>query len=65
MQILPARPEGYPACLSRLSAGQVDQLARSYLDPLSALAPDAARITDKLPLNFLHLGLWFLHLRRP
>ncbi|HEX4590744.1 MAG TPA: sulfotransferase [Gemmataceae bacterium] len=57
MQILPARPEDYPACLSRLTTEQVDRLARSYLDPLSASAPDAARITDKLPLNFLHLGL--------
>ena len=28
-----------------------------HLGPFTALKPDAVRITDKLPLNFLHLGL--------
>jgi Flp pilus assembly protein TadD len=33
------------------------QLARGYLAPLRRMAPRAARITDKMPLNSLHLGL--------
>jgi tetratricopeptide (TPR) repeat protein len=50
-------PAPYPACLDRLTAEQADALAQLYLQPLTALAPAATRITDKLPLNFLHLGL--------
>jgi tetratricopeptide (TPR) repeat protein len=58
---LSARPEQYPSCLDRLTAAQADEIARLYLRPLAALNPAAPRITDKLPLNFLHLGLvWLL-----
>ncbi len=47
----------YPKCLDNLTAEQVDGMAEVYLAPLVALKPEAARITDKMPLNFLHLGL--------
>jgi tetratricopeptide (TPR) repeat protein len=57
LQMLSARPAQYPACLDRLTVDQADGMAQIYLLPLIALNPTAARITDKLPLNFLHLGL--------
>lgn len=47
----------YPLCVSHLSEAAADGLADRYLSQLERRAPDAARITDKLPSNFLHLGL--------
>ena len=48
----------YPACVDELGVSALDELAQEYLDRLSAHAPEgAARITDKMPHNFLHLGL--------
>ncbi|HET6250062.1 MAG TPA: sulfotransferase [Tepidisphaeraceae bacterium] len=41
----------------RLSMNDADALADEYLQPLSALNPGAARIINKLPTNFMHLGL--------
>ena len=41
----------------RLSINDVDELADEYLRPLEALAPHAARIINKLPTNFMHLGM--------
>jgi tetratricopeptide (TPR) repeat protein len=42
--------------LGRLTVPVLDHAARDYLDTLSRLAPAAARITDKMPHNFLALG---------
>jgi tetratricopeptide (TPR) repeat protein len=64
VQMLSAGPEEYPACLNRLTADQADAIAQIYLQPLVSLDPGAARITDKLPLNFLHIGLISLLLPR-
>lgn len=47
----------YPACLAGLSALDVKCYAQQYLDRLGALDAQAARVVDKLPHNFLHLGL--------
>lgn len=33
------------------------RVARDYLGVLRAISPDAARVTDKLPFNFAHLGV--------
>ena len=50
--------QNYPACLDTLTQDQCDTLARRYLDHICELAPaDAVRVTDKMPSNFLHLGL--------
>jgi hypothetical protein len=57
VQMVSARPEQYPACLDKLTIEQADGMAQIYLKPLISMNPAAARITDKLPLNFLHLGL--------
>jgi len=47
----------YPQCVSALTAETCNLLSRRYLDRLAELSPDAARVTDKMPSNFLHLGL--------
>jgi tetratricopeptide (TPR) repeat protein len=47
----------YPDALLWLAPNETDVLASRYLDQLRALAPNALRITDKMPHNFLHLGL--------
>ncbi|MGB1548696.1 MAG: sulfotransferase family protein, partial [Alphaproteobacteria bacterium] len=39
------------------------RLGENYVEALRKLAPEAARITDKLPHNFLHVGL--IHLALP
>lgn len=49
--------QGYPACMSLLTQDKVDLLARRYLDRLMELAPEARRVIDKMPDNFMHLGL--------
>ena len=61
---LPARlgaPEGYPRCVDRLDQPTAAAVAAEYLQGLARRgAPTgypAARVTDKAPLNFLHLGL--------
>ena len=47
----------YPECLSQLSQQQLNGLAQQYLDHLRQLSPDAQYVVDKLPGNFMHLGL--------
>ena len=48
----------YPDCVSDLSAVQVEALATEQLGRLDARAgKPASRVIDKMPFNFLHLGL--------
>lgn len=47
----------YPECVPALTQDAMDRLAQDHLNRLEALAPGAQRVTDKLPHNFLHLGL--------
>lgn len=47
----------YPECAGAIVADDIGALADEHLAKLRSLAPDAARITDKMPGNFLHLGL--------
>jgi hypothetical protein len=47
----------YPLCLDALDAAAVDRLATQHLRALAALAPGAARVTNKHLLNYLNLGL--------
>jgi tetratricopeptide (TPR) repeat protein len=44
-------------------AAMIAELGRNYLDGLAALAPEAMRVVDKLPVNFRDLGL--IHLALP
>ena len=52
----PGAESSYPECVRVLSAAQVAALGERYLDHIRALAPEASRVTDKLPGNYLHLG---------
>ena len=47
----------YPQCLSQLTQEKLDELALAYLKRLGEFSMDAARIVDKAPVNFRHLGL--------
>lgn len=49
-------PAPAPGVLERLTVAQLDSAAQTYVDALNRLAPDAARVTDKMPHNFLALG---------
>ncbi len=57
--ILPA----YPELVSALSSDQIRQIGNTYTTRARALAPDAERIVDKMPLNFIFVGL--IHLALP
>ena len=46
----------FPESVLDIQQSQVAPLAQIYLDRLHGLAPDAARVTDKMPSNFLYLG---------
>lgn len=54
---------GYPDYMAHLGPGELRALGDSYVAQLSALAPEVRRITDKLPENYLNIGL--IHLALP
>lgn len=47
----------YPACVQHLDPGSARSLAYGYLQRLARQAGAARRIVDKMPHNYLHLGL--------
>jgi Tfp pilus assembly protein PilF len=47
----------YPFCASRLAVANVRLLADRYLNELRVGRLDASRAVDKMPHNFMHLGL--------
>jgi hypothetical protein len=57
--VLPA----YPALAAALSQDQIRQLGNLYTKRVRALAPEAESIVDKMPLNFMFVGL--IHLALP
>ena len=54
---------GYPTMVATLTAEQLRALGAAYVTAMRAAAPEVARITDKLPANFLLVGL--IHLALP
>jgi Tfp pilus assembly protein PilF len=48
---------GTPEQIAALPTGVLNAEAERYLAELHALAPQAGRIVDKMPANYLHLGL--------
>lgn len=56
-------PVQFPAGIEAIAADQVHLLGSNYLDVTAELAPEAARIIDKMPLNFQFVGL--IHLALP
>lgn len=50
--------KNYPECLSTLKPAEIIKLAESYIEKLRGDLPDnIIRITDKMPTNFIELGL--------
>lgn len=47
----------YPRCIRNLTQDGCNRLAARYLERLARLSPDARYVTDKMPQNFLHLGV--------
>ena len=55
----PPRPADFPEGINDLDATRIARLASNYLDYLDEFAgPTPRRVVDKLPVNFLHLGLF-------
>jgi tetratricopeptide (TPR) repeat protein len=48
---------GYPRCVSGLEEQTAKQICTEYLDCLTQVSKSTSRITDKMPSNFLSLGL--------
>lgn len=53
----------FPECLGDAEDGLWKFIGDHYLQPLASLAPEALRITDKLPINLKYIGL--IHLCLP
>jgi tetratricopeptide (TPR) repeat protein len=49
--------ECFPEIANHLSAGQLRQYAAGYVEHLRSRAPAAERVTDKMPSNYLYIGL--------
>ena len=47
----------YPRCLETIEVRTLDHFAEKYLENLASRAKEAARVTDKMPHNFVQLGL--------
>jgi tetratricopeptide (TPR) repeat protein len=62
----------YPECVALLDGATARAVASVYLQKLKRLGGDALRVVDKMPMNFLHVGLIatlfpkarFIHCRR-
>ncbi len=50
-------PLRYPECIPALNSTAFQRIGQAYLSRLTALADGKLRITDKLPGNFLNIGL--------
>ncbi len=50
-------PDGYPRAIFGLDTSTLSRLAAQYLNKLTSISAHALRVTDKMPFNFLHLGL--------
>lgn len=65
-------PPAYPDLMESLSTNGIAELGRLYTQRVRSMAPDAACIVDKMPLNFVFVGLIhlalprarFIHIRR-
>jgi hypothetical protein len=47
----------YPYGLQSMSAASLEILAKGYLDQVASIHGGDCKITDKLPFNFMHLGV--------
>lgn len=49
--------QGYPDCMSSITKKILETFANEYLGLLNSFSKEAVRITDKMPDNFLRIGL--------
>lgn len=49
--------EPFPQCMWRVQQPHIEAMAEDYLAALQAFTPTARLVTDKMPENFLYLGL--------
>ena len=52
-----ASKKGYPDCVSALDQQSIRDMASDHLDFLVSLAGDRKFVSDKMPTNFLHIGM--------
>lgn len=55
--------EGYPLNIQRATPADLTRMGEQYITQLKKRAPNARRITDKMPANYLAVGL--IHLMLP
>ena len=46
----------YPGCITGIDSSALERIADAYLSEVHTRCGDAARVTDKMPSNFMHLG---------
>ena len=65
MAVRAVAPPGtaYPDIVPALDQAAIDQIGAEYIKRLAALAPEAERVTDKMPSNFIYAGM--IHLALP
>lgn len=51
------RSGGFPEVMADLGSGALGEFGQQYLDAVGDYAPDAPRVTDKMPGNFRLIGL--------
>jgi len=56
-RIAAERKRPYPECVELLAPADLQGIAEEYIRYLQGFSSSAVRVTDKLPANFLHLGL--------
>jgi tetratricopeptide (TPR) repeat protein len=49
--------DSYPECMSSCNNSTIQSFANTYLNELKMFSENAVRITDKMPNNFLRIGL--------
>ena len=47
----------YPDCIANLDRNDAAEMAAEHLETLRDLAPGTRHVSDKMPTNFLHIGL--------
>jgi tetratricopeptide (TPR) repeat protein len=50
-------PRKYPSCITDLNTEHCNSLAKQYFDVMAAETSSASHISDKMPNNFMHIGL--------
>ncbi len=57
MQLTNKLESRYPKCLEQADSQQLNHMTQTYLNRLSDIDNKALHVTDKMPGNFMHLGL--------